>query len=1271
MTRHEQAEKDATILYVYLNKNNLPESRDGVDHVIDKVFTGDNGKIGDILKPWFQKILQVLGGAPKSKGKGAPRIDIKNVNGLCQALRVRMEPLLEGTRQIHLAGETTSNLANSAFVKTNRPNDEFLDFLRKFDEDLRSMFIELGEVITTELPKLIERVSVDEHVAQLIEFNNKLKETQNINPIEQIMIDGRKTNCFFAVYMPVDKRPVNGSDHITIGHDLVDRERFLHLLGTVINVQLAKENQYHDIESADGKNVDKYAYRPVRLTDKDDNVFYSHTSIHFEGCGPSQKRNHDHQKTLDHDTLEWEDETFESLVLTFAPHGENGIHMYQKDGTRFYASLDMDKTILKPESTHNDKGMHDDKYLHDPSRIDAKYMTDFAKFVKNLSIPFMVNTARHMKSNDEKREMFANVQKMMPNCVLFCTGRQNRLNGSARDDFKACGKRDNRPSTCMHFDDELRPLEMMGFGGHIVDGSLPTHYHADKLSGVHTHFAVFGHVGVGKTTTIKTFLKKVGYRPPGSDREGPVAAHCAADGSDPTFDLLPISAMAGRHPDNETCLIVDTTGDGRAVTTTENEDGNDVTKSRSPMPTVYLAPQRTWQNIGGCLLSLMTRTDHPNLNGFVKVDLESPPGEEFEFDTNSMSLPEFINYVWFLNDNTKAFTDYFERLGQTANFKQYGNLLYVHTSYQEGRQKWNAKWGRQNRNAYHVLYNGRWYTIKLGLEVGMENKPTKHADKGDWYSSRGGLTQIEICRRLFTGEPLPEGTVITFKRDGALGQLVLVQGESDFVKAIYDSTMASENPFARMLAEYSYNQFDGKQFFIIATNGTLFASEHMWDYLLTTVGWKLKRQNELFDLLKKEADPQFTKSLNKEGLSKDHQKHLPVLNAWSHLIPQFFEQERMMWMKAKLDNSIPSHVPVTSNVEAVCPERTTCTGTTHSELACKYPYGFMSFLGFRFIITDPKTNRLDGKYVPHSDVEDAVESGLYDQPRYRRVHDSREIMEMLKDLQRLSLDPEFTAEMFFEKYPVSNKYKPRAPGTLDDLIDHEGFVLLVALKEHFKGYDYGKLKTLLYYIFHKIREADMKLLVQLSQHPKLDLKHFPVADVIASTYSALESADFDAMYANVKMIMTEHAPSKPPANCNDRRAVGIYGAYEDKYADLPPDETGHTTPAWTHWTSFMYSQERPVGGKGKKAKSPSLPGKMSLKIHAEVLKTVNMEYIAQHYLHLVSLPTKGLTEAEKKQQKMVKNHLECIRSIVMKPDSDKIRRHMLYVGIHLLRKPVV
>ena len=272
------------------------------------------------------------------------------------------------------------------------------------------------------------------------------------------------------------------------------------------------------------------------------------------------------------------------------------------------------------------------------------------------------------------------------------------------------------------------------------------------------------------------------------------------------------------YPDRDIIYIFDTTGKGR---------------KNFELPIYHLGAEMDLLVLSGCLNSLLNRLDHPNLNGIGDVDLDAPEPERNPFDTNDMNLTQFVNYLWLTRGKTQtAFIQSMNHLGQTAVFSRKGKIWFVITSYKEGKQHWNSIWGRQNRKCVHALIDGKWKLVKSGLEVGAEVKIDP--SMGDQYVRQLSSFQEAVRKALFYGKELPAGTVITAKKDGALIQITNI---TENVEVLYEDIMSADNDneFVKMLAKESYERSEGKYFLVISTNGTWYAAEKMWDYIVTAV----------------------------------------------------------------------------------------------------------------------------------------------------------------------------------------------------------------------------------------------------------------------------------------------------------------------------------------------------------------------------------------------------------------------------------------------------
>jgi hypothetical protein len=1199
--KYDIARTTALIIYLILEKQKFPEAEVTVDAFVEKE------TINEPVRQAFLNLATTL----KVKVKNG---DLSDWDTLCEGLKNKMAVLLN---------------------KQTAPGQE----QRKMTSTEIQALIDFRTFMVEQVKPKVERTNSADIMKAFQKFIDTMKDGQKVSPVDDMLADD---SCYFGIYVPECKRDKFGSDHLTTAFGAVAKKVWLKHCGTFAQATPAKEmvtwtNPVTGLVSP---------YRPYLVTFKDGTTMVTHNSIHLPEGSTDYAKNHAHQeKTFGKDPqgYDWDhDKTFESLHITF-----------QRNQPRFYIQSDFDGVLFR-QSGLETNGVFDANLLHDPTTIIKSNLTEFGRKLRALKIPFRIVTSRTCKP-ENKKEMEANIKALYPNCLEISWGPTIKTTGLQRSHDKAVSKRQR----CMQypymwfFDDEKINVEILGYGSVVVDGLGLVHYHGDALTGTHVAVAVAGAVGVGKTTLVNNFIAKTGAKVPHVNDDGisPLVMCEAADASAPSHLNLPFRLFATTYGNQDTFYIFDTTSSGR---------------KDMALPIFGLSLTLTPSVFAGCFCSLMNRKDHPNLNGVGMIDLDAPPAEYMSWDTNGMNLPTFVNYLWATRGRSEVmFREAFERLGQMCKFMHLNGKYYLLTSYREGLQKWNSVWGRQNRKCVLEYSDDKWHLIKCGLEVGAELKPDSNKEDGDVYRTKLSLYQESIRRYLYLGLPLPFGTVLTSKKDGALAQTTLI---TERVKENYDAIMGSDNYFAQILAKVSYEAYNKKKFILISTNGTFMAAKHMWDYIVTAVACDFGIPMSELKQMMQPADPttklaallthlggncsincsrksilrrlrrlqgnlseeQFMEMYSVElGNEFDvYQSQGGVLSAWTQLVDRFTEREMKLWAKFDFETN------ATHQMEAVCPNRTTCAGVVHTELAMSYPTGGFTSLGIRY----------QDAYLPHFTMEEHLNEVGYEQPLFWTQNDSNVILAMLTAVQRLSTDPSYTEADFLTEFPPNNMRLPKSVQ-----VDHEGFVLLVKTLAA-KGWDYGKIKTLLYYLFHKPRESTMDKLIAMSMTHELE--HFPLANVIRENQRVIQGFDTSAFRQQMLdfLMQARFAPSAPKHT--NRKIQGIYNQYTSRRAKM---EDEPTQPNISSFTRFLYNN----------------PGKPTMRVEAykRVTVTYNVSYVATQYLSLLSRPSTMLSDAEKKYAKVVENSLATVASAVQNglgnEDIDMLNKHTMYLRLNL------
>ena len=1032
-------------------------------------------------KVLLQKISALSPGAP-----GAPVFDTDKEAEMLELLCLIMSNIGLGSPKTL---EDCMNILQKlvADVASGRPMKTILDFTN-FEKNV-GMFNALVEKLNDQIGPLIKesRIPVETTLGKLNAFIKSLGGTQQ-SP-KDVLNNGKP---YFGVYITKGQVP-NGSGHVTLAYGQEDKEKYPYL-GQKCQVSVSEERVTHT-DKATGKI---YEYVIVKIVFADGTEFMGHTSIHNVGdeWGTDYRINGIHQSVNPlPENLTWNEE-FTSLVIPFL-------------GNEPLVTCDLDGTLFNC-------GEYYEGILTNAELLTFDNLTGLGKLVKELGIPFQGLTSRRGHVN--KQEMEAAIKALFPACKGISWGAKlpptaNTKEGEGeRSQLKANDKKtrleSNFPSH-WHFDDERIVIETIGFGSIVAEGTDLTPYVSNAApSGSHKAFALTGSVGAGKTTLIDALFKSGNYITPlqvGTDVDDGTKTILVVAGPDyaEKGDTFYHSHFAARFPERDTLYIFDSTGVGR----------------KFAFPTFQLNQEMSATMFLGCYISLLNRTGHANLNGIGKVDHLSTVPKSQPWNTNHMSLTEFINHLWIVYNGSQA--DIIKALsfcGQTVKFTKQGDALVLTSSYREGQQEWNTRWGVQNRKTVHVLLQGKtmWIMLKAGMDVGSEMKPATF-EGGDDYKKKLSPLLEQIRQSLFEGKVLPHGTVITSKVDGSLMQVTLV---NEHVEETFAMTMAADNTFVKMFAEVSYQASGGKSFMILSSNGTLNIAKHMWDYLLSAMTPLLEvTETQIQAFMKTPATPEF---LSKYGFTEE-ELNTPVLRAWSHMVVDFYKKLAPFTSNLEAQRVTLCSRNYTIQIEAICKDRTTCTGVVHTELAISYPVSGLWFLGIK----------CGEDYIPSSEIEAILDESSLKHPLFWRENDSVKILNMLSAIQRLSTDPGYTPADFIEEFPPNNKIVPKVE---DIFIDHEGFILLV---KSVTKWVYCKLKTWLYYIFHKLAERNVKQLIELSC--SLELPHFPLAKTIREHYETLSLIDSGKMNSDLTAIMLKYSPTAPVDD--SKKETGKYNSF--------------------------------------------------------------------------------------------------------------------------------
>jgi hypothetical protein len=466
---------------------------------------------------------------------------------------------------------------------------------------------------------------------------------------------------------------------------------------------------------------------------------------------------------------------------------------------------------------------------------------------------------------------------------------------------------------------------------------------------------------------------------------------------------------------------------------------------------------------------------------------------KFISGTESMNIVDYTNLIYHQSDHSyMALVNSFKMQGyQAGTPSQLVGTKYAHkfinVKYLEHNTNW-CCWGREARGTtlYLDSETGTWQLWKFLMLRGAEMLTTLH--KKNNINSNENITdgKIDHLSRDQQEQYLeladPEGTpnlIASFKKDGSLFSVALYTGSraKTMRNVINTACAASKDTFNKTVME-TYDAAVGhkKSVLVFQTQGTLMMTKEMYDYTTTA----------LFDRL-----PGFNPKLSPE---------MKILAYGA----QFFSQITCLF------DSLPSKGHIKQILfETICAKRTeSFSGNVHTELAVSYETSSMTVISATVIHSGEKSSGNDGTayhtVYPHFQISEKIYAAGLAEPAFWHVSTSKDMSAMLVALDEVTWARSTIARFFAEYRPVN------AHDNYERIVDPEGFVIYDLSRKM----SYGKIKSVLYYISHKFRQENVKMLLDLiTANPKCS---FPLAVLIRDTI-----APMDTILQSVKTALCE------------------------------------------------------------------------------------------------------------------------------------------------------
>ncbi|NBR24655.1 MAG: hypothetical protein EBU08_12980, partial [Micrococcales bacterium] len=469
---------------------------------------------------------------------------------------------------------------------------------------------------------------------------------------------------------------------------------------------------------------------------------------------------------------------------------------------------------------------------------------------------------------------------------------------------------------------------------------------------------------------------------------------------------------------------------------------------------------------------------------------------------DAMNIVDYTNMVFQLCDRSyTGLVNHFKMLGyQAGTPSQLVGTKYaqkfINIKYLEHNNNW-CIWGREARGTTLYLNHpdtGSWELWKFLMLRGAEMLTTLHKKNGinsNENVSEGKIDHLsQVQQELYRELANPSGTpqlVSSFKKDGSLFSVALFTGKrAKVMRDVINSVCKSSGDTFNKTVMDTYDATVGhkKSVLVFQTQGTLMMTKEMYDYTTTA----------LFDNL-----PGFNSKLSPED----------KIVAYGQ---QFFTQIN------KLLDSLPAKGHIKQILfETICANRTeSFSGKVHTELAVSYNTSSYSVISATVIHSgDNSSVRSYHTVYPHFQFSAQIQACGFTEPAFWNITKSEEMSAMLASLDEVTWG-RMTVGDFFAMYPPANLYN-----NYDKIVDPEGFVIYDLLR----GLSYGKIKSVLYYISHKFREENVKMLMDLiTANPNCS---FPLAVLIRDTIAPMDKI-LQEVKGKLIDIVEQHHTELPP-----------------------------------------------------------------------------------------------------------------------------------------------
>jgi hypothetical protein len=458
-------------------------------------------------------------------------------------------------------------------------------------------------------------------------------------------------------------------------------------------------------------------------------------------------------------------------------------------------------------------------------------------------------------------------------------------------------------------------------------------------------------------------------------------------------------------------------------------------------------------------------------------------------DTNSMTLPEYVNFLYkkFGYDGMRsAFIEQgFQVLDRHQNNEQ--NKRIIRLKYLERNNIWRTRWSRDTRGTGLFLNDSDvWVCFKYLLQRGCEMmtgiQVSNGIDSTESFELAGSTQSDKIASAvssslrfddnqrktilsLLMNSELDGGLTLSFKKDGSLLGFSVCR-DPETAKFLREFINSTHDEFAKKIMKICDTL--GLPLCYFSSQSTIFIAQDMHDWTVQSLLSTIMTDDEIV-------------------ANYSNRTYMDVID---EKFPEILTKLYTICHDASVKLGFPATSTLTLCMETICKNRRSIFGVkNHAELAVLYTSSSCTVLGLSMCDAYSIRDAYSMKNSPHFTFSEIISANGFIEPCYWTVSHTSEVNKILSDLNDVIFE-KITEDEFFLRNPPHNIFS-----NWEQIIDREGFVTYAGPDNN-----YGKIKTNAYYIGHKLRANNIKYLQDLSKIPSARI-YFPLCNEVALFHS--------------------------------------------------------------------------------------------------------------------------------------------------------------------------